>query len=82
MGKRVYFVAGEVFGRLTVVGESGQYYKDKWRLWETRCECGSTYLVTAKNLLRSRYTGRMISCGCYRRSEEHVRRRTAHLLSG
>lgn len=79
MPKRVPIPTGEVFGRLTVIEDSGLVHKTK-RMWRCRCECGSVCLATAGNLFKSRRTGCMISCGCYRRSHEQSLRRTAHLL--
>ena len=61
-------LAGQKFGRLTVIGEAGKDKRGNY-LWECQCECGNT-LVTIARPLR---IGRTVSCGCYNkeRSTKH-----------
>ena len=61
MGKKLD-LAGQKFGRLTVVGEAG---RDKFGnvLWLCRCDCGSETVVNT-NSLRCVHT---TSCGCLQR---------------
>lgn len=57
-------LSGQRFGRLLVVRKTDE--KDKWGrcyLYECRCDCGGTVLVTP-TLLRS---GQVRSCGCLQR---------------
>lgn len=50
---------GMVFGRLTVVEESGRT-KDRHILWKCQCECGNEVNVASKELV----SGHTKSCGC------------------
>lgn len=62
---------GQRFGRLTVIARAPNT-ADGRAVWECRCDCGSTKVVTAK-MLRD---GKTSSCGCYRRERQSkVRRR-------
>lgn len=61
MGKRID-LTGKTFGRLFVIGDSGDKYGDEI-LWTCRCECGNWVKVRGKNL---RY-GDSQSCGCLQR---------------
>lgn len=51
-------LAGEVFGRLTVLSEAPK--RNQKRYWRCLCECGNTTEVRQDNLLRWRTEG----CGC------------------
>jgi hypothetical protein len=59
MGK-IKDLAGQVFGRLTVVERAHQ---NKWGnyFWKCNCSCGNEALVVGGNLM----TGIATSCGCY-----------------
>lgn len=50
---------GQVFGKLTVLGQAG---RDKLKkvLWRCRCECGEETIVVSGSLV----TGNTTSCGC------------------
>jgi len=52
-------LTGRQFGRLTVLGLTGER-RAGHRLWRARCECGGETLVTGSHLSR----GRTRSCGC------------------
>jgi len=60
MGKRLYDLTGQKFGRLTVLGP-GTTEKGTPG-WECLCECGDVKVI-ATNSLRS---GKTKSCGCYK----------------
>lgn len=51
-------LVGHIYGRLTVVRESGR--KNGKVLWECKCSCGTTVHLTG-NAMRS---GNSLSCGC------------------
>jgi hypothetical protein len=53
-------ITGKKFGRLTVIRPT-EYRASGAIVWETKCDCGKTYLATHKNM---RY-GNVVSCGCY-----------------
>lgn len=55
--------AGRRYGRLLVIGRSKQKTKSGERLWECKCDCGSTTNVRADGLKR----GTTRSCGCLAR---------------
>lgn len=57
-------LTGDVFGRLTVIGEVEPYISpkgNKSRRWLCKCECGNLTTVTMQHLK----TGHTQSCGCY-----------------
>lgn len=56
---------GDRFGRLTVTKEAG--VKNNRRLWECKCDCGSTKVVRQDCLT----TGNTQSCGCLMREWQH-----------
>lgn len=56
-----YEMVGKVFGGLTIQSEAGRD-KNKQRLWNCLCVCGSTAVVTTNQLT----TGNNRSCGCGR----------------
>lgn len=55
-------LAGKKFGRLTVLGKSGEK-KNGYIAWDCRCTCGQTIKVTTNAL----GTGNTKSCGCLRK---------------
>jgi hypothetical protein len=55
-------LAGQVFGRLTVLGRHGADHHGRV-LWGCMCECGTPAVVAGKNLV----SGDTQSCGCLRR---------------
>jgi 5-methylcytosine-specific restriction endonuclease McrA len=55
-------LAGQRFGRLTVLGDSHKRDKRGVILWQCRCDCGKTTLVRTFCLT----TGQTKSCGCLR----------------
>lgn len=67
-------LAGQRFGRLTVIEEAG---RDKQRnaLWKCKCDCGNECVVSSNNLRR----GHTTSCGCFNR-ERSVETHTKHGL--
>ena len=56
-------LTGYQFGKLTVIGKSGNKAKDGNPLWLCRCSCGNTIEVTKRRLI----TGNTRSCGCGRK---------------
>jgi hypothetical protein len=52
-------IAGQRFGKLTVICEVGRS-KDKQVRWKCLCDCGNTSIVLGNNLRR----GNSTSCGC------------------
>ncbi len=57
-------ITGQVFGQLTVIGESGKYDHNGSIIWRCLCSCGNECFYTADPLIRNR----IVSCGCYRKS--------------
>lgn len=53
--------AGDRFGRLVVVRDSGQRYR-KHKIFECLCDCGKTHLAVSMHL----NSGKIKSCGCGR----------------
>jgi hypothetical protein len=62
-------LAGRVFGRLTVLNESGRS-RHGVVLWKCRCTCGGEIISQSGNLK----TGNTSSCGCYRKETLAVRK--------
>lgn len=56
-------LTGLRFGRLTVLGKSGNKAKDGNPLWLCKCDCGNTLETTKRRLV----TGGTRSCGCGRK---------------
>ncbi|HEL2057774.1 TPA: AP2 domain-containing protein [Streptococcus suis] len=67
-------LTGQVFGRLTVLGDVGKRTKNKGILWHCMCECGTITFVKGANLKN----GDSRSCGCLNR-EARSKRRTKDL---
>ena len=59
MGKKINLVAGQKFGRLTIIRENGRA-KDKRVKWLCKCDCGKITIVHSSHLLN----GHTKSCGC------------------
>lgn len=57
-------LAGQRFGKLTIVRESGSN-KFRERTWVCRCDCGWGHVATTAHLR----SGQVQSCGCSRRSD-------------
>lgn len=55
-------LAGQTFGRLTVVEQSG-FTKDRKLKWLCECSCGNMHVAVGKDLK----SGHTKSCGCYRK---------------
>lgn len=62
MGRKAFDLAGQKFGRLTVIQRAGTN-KHRATLWLCQCECGNTTTVATQDLTR----GHTQSCGCLRR---------------
>lgn len=58
MGKTID-LAGQRFGRLTVIGEAGQD-AHRMTLWLCGCDCGRRKIVRSYDLRK----GNILSCGC------------------
>lgn len=65
--KSVLDLTGQRFGRLTVIRPTEERIR-KSVVWECRCDCGKTALVTSKNLK----TGTTRSCGCLRKKDNET----------
>lgn len=63
-------LAGERFGRLTVISQDGK--RGTRRLWLCLCDCGSETRVTTSNLK----SGSVSSCGCLAREATSARSTT------
>lgn len=62
-------LVGQVFGRLTVIKDSGQRNAQRRLMWLCRCECGSDKLASTTNLVR----GITSSCGCLQVEQARAR---------
>ena len=65
-------LTGKRFGRLVAVRDVGS--KRSFRLWEFRCDCGTSIERTTASVLH----GGTSSCGCFQR-EESSRRKSANI---
>lgn len=68
-------IAGQKFGRLQVMGLTGEINTDRRHLWYAKCDCGNDCKVISKALL----SGETRSCGCLR-AETCIKRSTTHGL--
>ena len=68
-------ITGQKFGRLQVLGLTGEKNSDKRYLWYTKCDCGNGYKVSGKALV----SGWTKSCGCLHK-DMLVKRNTTHGL--
>lgn len=68
-------ITGQKFGRLQVVGLTGEINKDRRHLWYAQCDCGNTCEVISKHLI----SGETKSCGCLK-TELMIKRNTTHGL--
>ncbi len=59
MPKKLNINTGDMFGRLTVIGEAPK--QNTKRAYNCQCECGNTSIVLVQNLSQ----GKTTSCGCY-----------------
>lgn len=66
-------LAGQRFGRLTVVGDSGERRANSI-VWDCQCDCGASHKATTHSLT----SGQTRSCGCLGREQ----RRTSCDLTG
>ena len=57
-------LTGQVFGRLTVLYDTGRNNKDYRSIWHCRCSCGNEVDVTGHRLT----SGNKKSCGCLRKT--------------
>ncbi len=63
-------LTSKVFGRLTVLRQSGQVRKGKGELlWECRCTCGKAHIAIGTRLRKHR----CLSCGCLRNELQRAR---------
>jgi len=62
-------LAGQRFGRWTVVAFAGNAGADRRSRWLCRCNCGAERVVYSSSLLR----GRSTSCGCLRNEKSRAR---------
>lgn len=65
---KVKDLTGQRFGRLTVMGPT-EMRKNRFMVWECKCDCGNTAYVVGAYLTN----GRTKSCGCLR-EDNHVAR--------
>lgn len=64
-------MVGKRFGRLTVIDEAG-ISETGLAMWECVCECGRLAIVRGTHLR----SGRIKSCGCYRRDVAETKNKT------
>lgn len=59
------FLAGKVFGKLTVIRFMGSVIRSgkRRKTWLCKCECGDEKVIEHDQLTR----GKSVSCGCYRK---------------
>lgn len=62
-------LTGNIYGRLTVLGDDGTRNKNSNVLWLCSCECGNTTHVRADHLKN----GKIKSCGCLNDEKKHER---------
>ena len=62
-------LTGNVFGRLTVLGDVRKRTKNGKVLWHCLCECGTVTFVRGDHLL----SGKISSCGCLNEEKKHER---------
>lgn len=67
-------LSGQVYGRLTVLGDIGKRTNNKEILWQCICECGTIAYAKGSHLK----SGAIRSCGCLNR-EARSKRRTQDL---
>ena len=72
MGRKVLNIAGQRFGKVTVIERRGKN-KQGNALWLCQCDCGETFLTRSDTLRR----GFCKSCGCHR-AESVAQRFTKH----
>ena len=63
MGRPLIDLAGQTFGRLSVVGRAAP--KGRKAQWVCACTCGTVKTVSGSHLRG----GRTVSCGCKRREQ-------------
>lgn len=69
-------LTGSVFGKLTVLSDTGKRHKNGGVIWGCSCSCGGTAQVRADSLK----SGHTVSCGCVQ-VESVVKLKTTHGLS-
>lgn len=69
-------LAGQRFGKLTVIEQTDQT-KNRYAVWQCRCDCGGEILANTRELVR----GTVKDCGCVKR-ETARRGRIAEDLTG
>lgn len=62
-------LTGNIFGRLTVLGDVRKRTKNGKVLWHCLCECGTVTFVRGDHLLN----GKISSCGCLNEEKKHDR---------
>ena len=75
MAKRLNLKAGDVFNRLTVIGETSWVVKESGKRERTQkciCSCGNIHYATSSNLT----SGAVKSCGCLKKEVERTIRIT------
>lgn len=72
-GRGLEDIVGRVYGRLTVVRNSGKRTHNRV-LWECRCQCGKTTLQVKSSLTG----GLSTSCGCLKRELARLRCKERH----
>lgn len=68
-------ITGQKFGKLFVIGLTGEINTDRRHLWNAKCDCGKECKVISKSLL----SGETRSCGCLK-VETCVKKNTTHGL--
>lgn len=63
--QRKYDLTGKIFGKLTVIKDSGERSKSRSRIWLCECNCGNETKVVASSLI----DGKTKSCGCIQKEQ-------------
>lgn len=69
-------LAGQKFGKLTVVRAADQDRKNRYKVWECKCDCGNTVFVESRLLVN----GATKSCGCLSKAEDLTGQRFGKLV--
>ena len=65
------FKAGQRFGRLTIIRDTGKRTDKKNKIWECQCDCGAIIEAPTRNLA----IGDLKSCGCLYKEVREINQR-------
>jgi len=72
MAIQQHFLEGKRFGRLLVIAQHPERYKDKSIQWVCKCDCGKETIVVGYSLRK----GNTTSCGCFAAETASKRNKT------